>query len=95
MLTDIFLKNANLGNLYFQNVEFKKFIKKCEDGEFLFNEMFDLLCGIAQNEANGELVKISEVGKVLSKVKKIWYKKPFMWYNTNGFLIYTSMDLYV
>ena len=71
MLTDIFLKNANLGNLYFNNVEFKKFIKKCEDGEFLFKEMFNLLCGIAQNEANGELVKISEVGKVLSKVKKI------------------------
>lgn len=71
MLTDIFLKNANLGNLYFDNVEFKKFIKKCEDGEFLFKEMFDLLCGIAQNEVNGELVKISEVGKVLSKVKKI------------------------
>ena len=71
MLTDIFLKNANLGNLYFNNVEFKKFIKKCEDGEFLFKEMFDLLCGIAQNETNGELVKVSEVGKVLSKVKKI------------------------
>ena len=71
MLTDIFLKNANLGNLYFNNVEFKKFIKKCEDGEFLFKEMFDLLCGIAQNEANGELVKVSEVGKVLSKVKKM------------------------
>ena len=71
MLTDIFLKNANLGNLYFQNVEFKKFIKKCEDGEFLFKEMFDLLCGIAQNELNGELVKVSEVGKVLSKVKKM------------------------
>lgn len=71
MLTDIFLKNANLGNLYFQNVEFKKFIKKCEDGEFLFKEMFDLLCGIAQNEANGELVKVSEVGKVLSKAKKM------------------------
>ena len=71
MLTDIFLKNANLGNLYFQNVEFKKFIKKCEDGEFLFKEMFDLLCGIAQNEENGQLVKVSEVGKVLSKVKKM------------------------
>lgn len=71
MLTDIFLKNANLGNLYFQNVEFKKFIKKCEGGEFLFKEMFDLLCGIAQNETNGELVKVSEVGKVLSKVKKM------------------------
>ena len=71
MLIDIFLKNANLGNLYFNNVEFKKFIKKCEDGEFLFKEMFDLLCGIAQNEVNGELVKVSEVGKVLSKVKKM------------------------
>lgn len=71
MLTDIFLKNANLGNLYFNNVEFKKFIKKCEDGEFLFKEMFDLLCGIAQNEENGQLVKVSEVGKVLSKVKKM------------------------
>ena len=71
MLTDIFLKNANLGNLYFNNVEFKKFIKKCEDGEYLFKEMFDLLCGIAQNEENGELVKVSEVGKVLSKVKKM------------------------
>lgn len=71
MLTDIFFKNANLGNLYFNNVEFKKFIKKCEDGEYLFKEMFDLLCGIAQNEENGELVKVSEVGKVLSKVKKM------------------------
>ena len=47
------------------------FIKKCEDGEFLFKEMFELLCGIAQNEANGQLVKFSEVGKVLSKVKKM------------------------
>lgn len=70
MLVDIFIKNTNLGILYFSNVEFLKFGEKCKKGEFLFKEMFDLLCGIAQNEANGELVKISEVGKVLSKVKK-------------------------
>ena len=71
MLSEIFIKNANLGNLYFSSVDFKKLIKKCEDGDMLFKEMFDLLCGIAQNEENGELVKISDVGKVLSKVKKM------------------------
>lgn len=71
MLVDIFIKNTNLGNLYFNNVEFLKFGESCKKGEFLFKEMFDLLCGIAQNEANGELVKVSEVGKVLSKVKKM------------------------
>lgn len=95
MLSDIFIKNANLGNLYFSNVEFQKLIKRCKDGEILFKDMFDLLCSIANNETNGELTSISEVGKVLSKIKKMWYKKPFMWYNTNGFLNYTSMDLYV
>lgn len=71
MLADIFIKNANLGNLYFNNVEFKKFIKRCEDGEITFKEMFSTLCDIANNESNGELTRISEVGKVLSKVKKI------------------------
>ena len=95
MLSEIFIKNANLGNLYFSNVDFKKYIKRCEDGEILFKEVLDLLCSIANNEANGELTRISEVGKVLSKIKKMWYKKLFMWYNTNGFLNYTSMDLYV
>jgi len=71
MLSDIFVKNANLGNLYFKSVEFKKFIKRCEDGEISFKEMFSTLCDIANNESNGELTKISEVGKVLSKVKKM------------------------
>lgn len=71
MLSEIFIKNANLGNLYFSNVDFKKYIKRCEDGQILFKEMFDLLCSIANNEANGELTSISEVGKVLSKIKKM------------------------
>lgn len=71
MLADIFIKNANLGNLYFGNVDFKKFIKKCEDGQITFKEMFSTLCNIANNESNGELTRISEVGKVLSKVKKM------------------------
>ena len=71
MLSEIFIKNANLGNLYFSNVDFKKFIKRCEDGEISFKEMFNTLCNIANNEANGELIKINEVGKVLSKVKKM------------------------
>ena len=71
MLSEIFIKNANLGNLYFSNVDFKKYIKRCEDGEILFKEVLDLLCSIANNEANGELTNISEVGKVLAKSKKI------------------------
>ena len=71
MLSEIFIKNANLGNLYFSNVDFKKYIKRCEDGEILFKEVLDLLCSIANNEANGELTSISDVGKVLSKIKKM------------------------
>lgn len=71
MLSDIFIKNANLGNLYFNNVEFQKFINRCKAGEILFKEMFDLLYGIANNEVHGELTSISEVGKVLSKIKKM------------------------
>lgn len=71
MLSEIFVKNAGLGNLYFNSVEFKKLMKRCEDGEILFKDMFDLLCMRAKDMANGELTNISEVGKVLSKSKKI------------------------
>lgn len=71
MLLDIFLKNSGLSILYFSDVEFKKMIKKCEDGEILFEELLNKLCVRAYNIANSELEKISEVGKVLIKSKKI------------------------
>lgn len=71
MLCEIFIKNANLGKLYFGNVSFKKMVKRCEDGEVLFEELFNTLCLEALNIADTELEKVSEVGKVLSKSKKI------------------------
>ena len=71
MLSEIFIKNANLGNFYFSNVEFRKLMKKCEDGEILFEEIFNDLCTKAYNIADNELESISEVGKVLTKTKKI------------------------
>jgi len=71
MLCEIFIKNADLGRLYFNNVSFKKFIKRCEDGELSFDELFNILYIEAINIADIELKKISEVGKVLSKSKKI------------------------
>lgn len=71
MLCEIFIKNADLGRLYFNNVAFKKFVKKCEDGEISFDELFNILCIEAFNKTDIELQKISELGKVLSKSKKI------------------------
>jgi len=71
MLCEIFIKNADLGRLYFDNVAFKKFVKKCEDGDISFEELFNILSMEAFNIANKELEKISDVGKVLSKYKKM------------------------
>lgn len=71
ILIDIFLKNTGLSTLYFSDVQFKKLIKKCENGELLFEEILNTLCMEAYNIANCELEKISEVGKVLIKNKKI------------------------
>jgi len=71
MLCEIFIKNAGLANLYFGNVEFKKMMKKCEDGDILFEELFNSLCTRAYNIADRELENINEVGKVLLKSKKI------------------------
>ena len=71
MLSEIFIKNANLSTFYFSNVEFRKLMKKCEDGDILFEELFNDLCTKAYNIADTELQNIGEVGKVLIKTKKI------------------------
>ena len=71
MLCEIFIKNANLTKFYFSNVDFRKLMKKCEDGDILFEELFNDLCTKAYNIADTELESISELGKVLVKTKKM------------------------
>lgn len=70
-LCKIFIKNSNLSKFYFNNVEFQKLIYKCEKGELLFEDLFNKVCMEAFNMADMEIEKISDVGKVLSKYKKM------------------------
>lgn len=67
LLSEIFIKNAGLANLYFNNVNFQKLIDKCKDGQITFEELFNTLCIRAYNIADRELQNISDVGKVLKK----------------------------
>lgn len=70
LLSEIFIKNAGLANLYFNNVDFQKLIDRCKEGEILFEELFNILCVKAYNSADYELEKVSDIGKVMRKLKK-------------------------
>ncbi len=67
-LKDIFEKNTGL--YYIEDKYIRSLIEKCDKGEILFDEVFNVICSMAYNIADTELNNISEVGKVLRKSKK-------------------------
>lgn len=67
-LKDVFVKNTGLYNI--SDDELKNVIEKCDKGEILFDEVFNIFCTKAYNITDIELNNISDIGKVLSKSKK-------------------------
>lgn len=70
MLVDIFLNSTGLANMFFQNVELKKIMINCTSGKISFEELFNQVCMMAYNSTEEELVSVSDIGKVLRKVKR-------------------------
>lgn len=68
MLKDVFYKNTGLKGTDDEYI--KNLMNKCEKGDILFEEVFNILCVRAYNMDDSELNYISEVGKVLRKTKK-------------------------
>ena len=64
-LKDVFEKNTGLDNI--EDEYIKSIMKKCEKGEILFDEVFNIICTLAYNITDTELNNISDIGKVLIK----------------------------
>lgn len=64
-LNDVFERNSSISLV--EDNYIRNLIKKCEKGEILFEEVFNIICMMAYNKADCELTNISEVGKVLRK----------------------------
>lgn len=64
-LKDVFVKNTKLFNI--QDEKLKKVIKKCDKGEILFDEVFNIICSTAYNITDTEITNLSDIGKVLMK----------------------------
>ena len=67
-LKDVFVKNTGLYKI--SDHKLKNVIEKCDKGEILFDEVFNIFCSKAYNITDTELENISDIGKVLSKSKK-------------------------
>jgi hypothetical protein len=64
-LNDVFERNTGISSV--KDKYIKELINKCQKGEILFEEVFNIICMMAYNKADKELNNISEVGKVLVK----------------------------
>lgn len=64
-LKDVFVKNTRL--LDIRDEKIKKAIEKCEKGEMLFDEVFNIICSSAYNITDTEITNLSDIGKVLIK----------------------------
>lgn len=64
-LNDVFERNTGISLVNDKYI--KDLIKKCKNGDILFEEVFNIICMMAYNEADRELTNVSEVGKVLVK----------------------------
>lgn len=64
-LKDVFVKNTKLFDI--QDERLKEVIKKCDKGEILFDEVFNIICSAAYNITDTEITNLSDIGKVLMK----------------------------
>ena len=64
-LKDVFVKNTKLYNIPEEKI--KKAIEKCETGEILFDEVFNIICSTAYNVTDTEITNLSDIGKILIK----------------------------
>jgi len=64
-LKDVFVKNTRLFNITDEKIN--QAIEKCETGEILFDEVFNIICSTAYNITDIEITNLSDIGKVLMK----------------------------
>lgn len=64
-LKDVFVKNTKLFDI--KDERLKKIIEKCDKGEILFDEVFNIICSTAYNITDIEITNLSDIGKVLMK----------------------------
>lgn len=64
-LKDVFVKNTKLFNI--RDKKLKWVIEKCDEGEILFDEVFNIICSTAYNFTDKEITNLSDIGKVLMK----------------------------
>jgi hypothetical protein len=64
-LKDVFIKNTRLFNIIDEKIT--DAIEKCENGEILFDEVFNIICSTAYNITDTEITNLSDIGKVLMK----------------------------
>ena len=64
-LKDVFIKNTKLFDIADEKITYA--IEKCEKGEMLFDEVFNIICTTAYNITDTEITNLSDIGKVLMK----------------------------
>jgi len=69
LLTNVFVKNANLKNMVFSNSKIRRLLDEGYKGNIFFGELFNEICSIAFDKTEEKLDNISDIGKVFVKSK--------------------------
>lgn len=69
LLTDVFVRTANLKNMIFSNPRIKQLLDEGHNGTVLFEEIFNEICKIAYSTTDEPINEVGDIGKVFVKSK--------------------------